>query len=362
VATSLPDVVPDVQGAGDSRFLKLPANTGRQASPAQPIWIAQKYGRERRGSKMSEKGFGGPAESAVRPTTIVEAPRLEKRLGVRLTLATETFQCTGSFKFRAAYSVASRVPQNLIIAASSGNFGQALAYACSLLNKTCIIVMPLTSAKVKVDAVREYGGDVDLVDVGVKSRADRVRELSQQHPGAYVASAYDDPLVIEGNTSLGIEIGALKRQLEIVVAPVGGGGLISGVIAGLKQSRKEIRVVGAEPLLGNDAALSLRAGQIVENKSEPQTIADGARTVSLGQHNWEIIQRNLSTIVEVPEEKIIEAVRLLFELANLKVEPTGALSLAAVLTQPDLFRGRSVCCVISGGNVDPAVYSSMLVG
>jgi threonine dehydratase len=311
---------------------------------------------------MSGKALDAAAESAVRPTTIVEAPRLEKRLGVKLTLASETFQRTGSFKFRAAYNVASHVPQNLIIAASSGNFGQALACACSLLGKKCIIVMPTTSAKVKVEAVREYGGDIDLVDVRVKSRAERVRELAEQHPEAYVASAYDDPLVIEGNASLGVEIGALERAVETVVVPVGGGGLISGVITGLKRSRKKIEVVGAEPLLGNDAARSLRAGKIVANESEPQTIADGARTVSLGKHNWEIMKSNLSTIVEVPEGKILEAARLLFEFANLKVEPTGALSVAAVLTQPELFRGRSVCCVISGGNVDPAAYASMLNG
>jgi threonine dehydratase len=311
---------------------------------------------------MNDKGFEAQIESVARPTTIVESPRLENRLGVTLTLATETFQCTGSFKFRAAYNVASRVPQKMIIAASSGNFGQAMAYACSLLKKSCTIVMPMTSAKVKVEAVLEYGGDVDLVDVRVKSRADRVRELSQQYPEAYIASAYDDPLVIEGNATLGAEIAALDRELDIVIAPVGGGGLISGLIQGLKQSRKKIEVVGAEPLLGNDAARSLRAGHIVTNESEPQTIADGARTLSLGKHNWAIIQKNLSTIVEVPEEKIFEAARLLFELANLKVEPTGALSLAAILTEPDLFRGRSVCCVVSGGNVDPGVYASMLNG
>ena len=313
-------------------------------------------------SNMSNKGVEVQIDSVVRPTTIVEALRLDNRLGVTLTLAIETFQRTGSFKFRAAYNVASRVPQKMIIAASSGNFGQAMAYACSLLRKSCTIVMPMTSAKVKVDAVREYGGEVDLIDTRMKSRADRVRELSEKHPEAYVASAYDDPLVIEGNASLGVEIGALDRQLDIVVVPVGGGGLISGVIKGLKQSRRKIAVMGAEPLLGNDAARSLRAGHIVANESEPQTIADGASTLSLGKHNWEIMQGNLSTIVEVPEENIIKAARLLFEFANLKVEPTGALSLAAVLTQPDLFTGRSVCCVISGGNVDPGIYASMLNG
>ncbi len=296
----------------------------------------------------------------VRATTIIEAPRLAKRLGTKLVIASETFQHTGSFKFRAAYHVASHVTQPLMITASSGNFGQALAYACALLGKSCIVVMPTTSAQVKVDAVREYGSRVEFVDARVKSREERVKELARQHPEAYVASAYDDPLVIEGNSSLGIELSALNRPLDFIVAPVGGGGLSSGLVLGVRQSGKQIRVIGAEPLIANDAARSLRAGHIVRNESEPQTIADGVRTLSLGQHNWAILKEGLSSIIEVPEEKISEAVRLLFTLANLKAEPTGALSIAAVLAEPDLFRGRSVCCVVSGGNVDPAVYQSIL--
>src|SRR5204863_7849018 len=136
-------------------------------------------------------------------------------------------------KFRAAYHVAARVANPLIIAASSGNFGQALAYACSLLGKASLIVMPATSAEVKVNAVREYGGRVDLVDVRSKSRAARVQELAREHPEAYVASAYDDPLVIEGNSTLGSELAALNRQIDCVVAPVGGGGLTSGLVTGL---------------------------------------------------------------------------------------------------------------------------------
>jgi threonine dehydratase len=296
----------------------------------------------------------------VRPTTIIEVPRLAKRLGVEVFLASETFQHTGSFKFRAAFNVASKVRQHLLITASSGNFGQALAYACTLTKKSCIVVMPSTSAQVKVQAVREFGGQVELVDVRVKSRAERVREIAKQHPEAYVASAYDDPLVIEGNSSLGRELAALKRKPDIVVAPVGGGGLSSGIISGIQQSGKKIMVIGAEPLVGNDAARSLRAGKIIVNDSEPQTIADGARTVSLGKHNWKILRHSMRQIVEVPEEKIIAAVRWLFELANLKAEPTGALSVAALMTQPELFGDRSVCCVISGGNVDPAVYRKIL--
>jgi threonine dehydratase len=300
-------------------------------------------------------------QTPVRPTTIIESPRLAKHLGVNLILASETFQHTGSFKFRAAYSVASRVKEEMLIAASSGNFGQALAYACSLLKKSCVVVMPATSARVKVDAVREYGGQVELLDVAVKSRADRVAELGKEHPEAYVASAYDDPHVILGNSSLGKELSQLMPAPDIVVVPIGGGGLSSGVIVGIERADKKIHVIGAEPLLGNDAARSLKAGQIVRNEKEPQTIADGARTISLGEHNWKILKRSMERIVEVPEEKIAEAVRLLFELANVKAEPTGALSVAAVLTQPLLFRDRRVCCVISGGNVDPAVYAQLIL-
>ena len=304
----------------------------------------------------------GSIPDVVRPTTIIEAPRLAKRLGVDVFIASETFQRTGSFKFRAAYNVAASVPQNLLITASSGNFGQALACACSLLKKSCIVVMPTTSAQVKIDAVREFGGQVELVDVQDKSRAERIAELGQLHPEAYLASSYDDELVIQGNSSLGKELASLRTPPDILVAPVGGGGLISGLITGIETSSRRICVFGAEPLLANDAARSLKAGKIIRNDIEPATIADGARVLSLGQHNWKVIKNSLSTIVEVTESAITEAVRLLFGLANLKVEPTGALSIAAVMTSPELFRGHSVCCVVSGGNVDPSLYARLLAG
>jgi threonine dehydratase len=308
------------------------------------------------------QGSVAPLAQLARPTTIIDAPRLARRLGVNLFLASESFQHTGSFKFRAAYNLASKVPNSVIITASSGNFGQALAYACSLLGKSSIIVMPTTSASVKVDAVREYGGQVEFVEVREKSRTERVQELSREHPEAYVASAYDDTLVIEGNSSLGRELAALDRPLSCVVAPVGGGGLTSGIIMGIRRAGKCIQVVGAEPAVANDAARSLSVGYIVRNDAEPETIADGARTLSVGEQNWAILRQGLAGIVEVPEENIIEAVRLLFALANLKAEPTGALAVAAVLTRPQAFGDRTVCCVVSGGNVDPAVYARILAG
>jgi len=297
----------------------------------------------------------------LRPTTLIEARRLSKRLGLDLTIASETFQHTGSFKFRAAYNVAANVEAHTILTASSGNFGQALAYACSLLSKKAIVVMPETSARVKMDAVREHGGAVEPVDVRVKSRAERVAELHREHPEAFVASAYDDPLVIQGNATLGEELAPL--DFDVITAAVGGGGLSSGIIQGLREAgNRKTRVVGAEPLLGNDAARSLAAGHIVKNESEPMTLADGARTVSLGEHNWAILKDGIESIVEVPEENIAEAVRLLFSLANLKAEPTGALGVGALLTDPERFRGRRVCAVVTGGNVDPEVFHRVLAG
>ncbi|MEO8042194.1 MAG: pyridoxal-phosphate dependent enzyme, partial [Acidobacteriota bacterium] len=278
--------------------------------------------------------------------------------GLDLTIASETFQHTGSFKFRAAYNLASSDANDRLLTASSGNFGQALAYASKLLGKRCTVVMPETSAKVKIDAVRSYGATVDLIDVRKIGRNERVAQLAAEMPNAYFASPYDDQFVIEGNATLGREIADLG--FDVVVAPIGGGGLISGLITVLGGNTSAPQVVGAEPLLGNDAARSLRSGELVSNETEPTTIADGARTVSLGRLNWPIIKNGVSDIIEVSEENICEAVRLYFGLANLKCEPTGALSLGAVLEDKSSFENKKICLIVSGGNVDAAVYKNIL--
>ena len=297
---------------------------------------------------------------AIRPTTFIEPEKLKKHLGIDLTIAAETFQHTGSFKFRAAYNLALNVPNDEILTASSGNFGQALAFACQILNKKCTVVMPETSARVKIEAVRNYGATVDLVDTNKVARNERVAQLAAQMPDAYFASAYDDLFVIEGNAPLGDELSA--KDFDVVLSPVGGGGLASGIIQGLCRNGKETQVFGAEPLLGNDAARSLKAGKIVPNEFEPMTIADGARTISVGNHNWEILQKNLRGIYEVSEEKIVEAVGLYFSMANLKTEPTGALSLGAILEKSEDFRDKKVCAVVSGGNVDTEIYARIITG
>lgn len=296
----------------------------------------------------------------VRPTTFIESEPLSKLFKAKVTIASETFQHTGSFKFRAAYNVALNVPHEMIITASSGNFGQALAKACQLLGKRCTVVMPENSANVKIEGVRSYGATIDLIDTQKVGRRERVFEIAQSFPDAYLASAYDDPLVIEGNSTLGREIASYRKDFDAVLVPIGGGGLISGVIKGLCEEGHRAHVFGAEPLLGNDAAQSLKTGQIVLNRQEPQTIADGARTVSLGKHNWKIIEKGVRGIIEVSEEKIVQAVRILFSCANLKVEPTGALTTGAILEQPEEFVDQSICLVASGGNVDARIYQQIL--
>lgn len=303
-----------------------------------------------------------PLTEAIRPTTLIRSPRLQERLGVDLTIASETFQYTGSFKFRAAYNLARSAAEPHVITASSGNFGQALAYACRLTGKACTVVMPGTSARVKIDAVREYGATVDLIDVRAIGRAERVAELALAHPDAYIASAYDDDYVIQGNSSLGDELCTRRLAFDAIVAPVGGGGLTAGLVLGRDRAGARTAIVGAEPQLGNDAARSLREGRLIRNEAEPQTIADGARTISLGERNFAILRSGLEAIVEVPDALIEEGVRLLFGLANLKAEPTGALSIGALLADPARFRGKRVCCVISGGNVDPGVYVRVVGG
>lgn len=297
----------------------------------------------------------------IRPTLLVSAPcpPLSEHYNCEVTIASETFQYTGSFKFRAAYNLLSSIPHPHVIAASSGNFGQAIAYASKLLGKTCTIVMPDTSAQVKIAAVKAYGGNVDLVNVRQVSRAERVAQLMAEYTDAFQAQAYDDYRVVAGNSTLGQEI-FKAASFDIIVVPVGGGGLSSGIVIARDLLQTKTKIIGAEPLPGNDAARSLRSGHLTRNEHEPTTIADGARTISLGNLNWEILQQGLSDIIEVPDELTGKALRHCFRYVNLKVEPTGALTVGALFTEPERFSGKRVCCIVSGGNVDPAVYAQII--
>jgi threonine dehydratase len=279
---------------------------------------------------------------------------------VNLVLVSEAFQETGSFKYRAAWNVVSSVDADLFLAASSGNFGQALARACQLAERQAIVVMPATGSRVKQEAVRGYGAAIEIFDPAESSRAERLQSLAAEHPEGYVASPYDDPLVIEGNASLGREIAEIVPDCQAVIVPVGGGGLACGILVGVRRAAREVAVWGAEPELANDAARSLRSGRLERLQGEPETLADGARTPSLGRHNWPILRDGLQGIVEIAEDHIAEAVRLLFTEANVKAEPTGALAVAALLSAPERFAGQRVVAIVSGGNVDPELYARLI--
>jgi threonine dehydratase len=219
--------------------------------------------------------------------------------------------------------------------------------------------MPSTSAQVKIAAIRAYGGTVDLIDVRHISRNGRVEQLQSDYPEAFVAQAFDDYRVVVGNSTLGHEI-LTSDTFDAILVPVGGGGLSSGIVIARDQMGAATEIIGVEPLAGNDAARSFRSHQLIPNETEPATVADGARTLSLGNINWEILRQGLTDIVEVPDEQTLKALRHYYLYNNLKVEPTGALTLGALFTDPERFRGKRVCCIVSGGNVDPAVYAQAL--
>lgn len=219
--------------------------------------------------------------------------------------------------------------------------------------------MPTRSVAVKIENVRRYGATVDLVDTDRMTRGGRVEQLRAQDPSFHVVSAYDDPHVIAGNSSLGGELFASNPLPDCVVVPVGGGGLSSGLVVARDALGVRCAVVGAEPAMSK-AGRSLREGRIVALEREPDTVADGARMLSIGELNFAILRDGLEAALPVDETNIARGLRLLFDAANLKAEPTGALALGAVLQNPERFAGRSVACVVTGGNVDPALYVKLI--
>ncbi|MCA9805139.1 MAG: pyridoxal-phosphate dependent enzyme [Cyanobacteria bacterium HKST-UBA02] len=303
-------------------------------------------------------------KSEINTALILEPSRLGEALGKSVLVATESFQKTGSFKFRAALNVVLNSDSRHFAATSSGNFGQALAHACALEKRKCTLVMPDTSAKVKIEAARALGADVRLVDLSKRSRSEWldlvVSELEAAGEAVEVVSPYDDRRVIEGNSSLVEDLLPYRDRFDTVICPVGGGGLSAGIARGKERHDLDFALWGAEPREGNDASRSLAEGRLIANQKEPATLADGARTLSLGKLNFEILKDSLAGIVEVEDKTLVKAVKMYFELANLKVEPTGALSLAALMERPELFTESRPLLIVSGGNVDAELYASLI--
>lgn len=286
----------------------------------------------------------------------------------RLFLKPENHQPIGSFKLRGAYNKVFSLPekerQRGVITYSSGNHAQGVAYAARALKVKAVIVMPGNAPAVKREATAALGAEIVLVGPGSAERQLKAEELAAQH-GYAIVPPYNDEQIIAGQGTIGLEILEDLPEVETILAPVGGGGMISGVATAIKLSKSSINVIGVEPELAADAQASLRAGKIVQFPAGEvsRTIADGLRTQSIGPINFEHIRRYVDQIVTVTEDEIREAVRLLSSDARTVAEPSGAVAVAGFLFRRDqLPKTKINVAVISGGNIDPQMLAELSRG
>jgi threonine dehydratase len=294
-------------------------------------------------------------------TELIQSPLGEYAAGSdirKLYLKPENLQPIGAFKLRGAYNkIASLSPEERsrgVITYSSGNHGQGVAYAARALGAKAVIVMPNNAPAVKREAVASMGADIVLVGPGSLERQTRAEELAAQH-GYVIVPPFNDEKIIAGQGTMGLEILEDLPEVETVLVPVGGGGMISGVAAAIKLSKPSAKVIGVEPELAADAQASLRSGKIVQSTAEQtsRTIADGLRTQSIGVINFEHIRQYVDDIVTVSEDEIRQATRWLATNPKTLAEPSGAVAVAGFLFRQDqLPRTTMNVAIISGGNID----------
>jgi threonine dehydratase len=277
----------------------------------------------------------------------------------RLFLKPENQQPIGAFKLRGAYnkiaSLSKEERERGVITYSSGNHAQGVAYAAQALGVKAVIVMPANAPAIKRDATAALGAEIVFVGPGSAERQLKAEELAAQH-GYVIVPPYNDEQIIAGQGTIGLEILEDLPNVEVILAPVGGGGMISGVATAVKLSKPSVKIIGVEPALAGDAQASLRAGKIVQFPAGEvsRTIADGLRTQSLGAINFEHIRRYVDDIITVSEDEIREAVRLLAANPKTVAEPSGAVAVAGFLFHADkLPKAKLNVAVISGGNIDP---------
>jgi len=283
-----------------------------------------------------------------------------------LYIKAESLQPTGAFKLRGAHNkISSLSPEERrrgVVAHSSGNHAQAVAYAARSLGVRAVIVMPRGASRVKLAATEAFGAEVVLVGDDSAERTRRAEELALEH-GYVPVPPYDDETLIAGQGTVGLEILEDLPDVETVLVPVSGGGLISGIAAAVKLSRSEVRVIGVEPELAADARASLKSGKLVEIPAEQasRTIADGLRVRRLGDAPFEHVRAYVDDIVTVSEDQILAAIRRLALRVRLVAEPSGAVSFAAYLFHRDeLPPSRLNVAVLSGGNVEPQLLARAL--
>lgn len=306
------------------------------------------------------------AGRAVR-TPLIESPALNADVGGRVLLKAETLQRAGAFKFRGAWNRISRLtPEERargVVAYSSGNHAQAVAAAARMLGIEAIIVMPADSPAVKVEGVRSFGGEVRMYDRYTESREAIGEEIAASKDSVLVRP-FDDPFVIEGQGTVGLEI--LDQAKAVGVAPLdqlvcgaSGGGLIAGINLAMAALAPHTPVIAVEPKHYNDMQLSIAAGERMTHPPAPGTICDALMTDRPGELTFPI-NRRVDRVETVSDAEVAEAVRYAFRVLKLVVEPGGAVSLAALLAGKVQAKDRTTAVVLSGGNVDPALFAAII--
>jgi threonine dehydratase len=283
----------------------------------------------------------------------------------RLYLKPENQQPIGAFKLRGAYNkIASLTDierQKGVITYSSGNHAQGVAYAARALKTKAVIVMPSNAPQIKREATAKLGAEIILVGPSSDERKTKAEELAAHH-GYIIVPPYNDEKIIAGQGTIGLEILEDLPEIETILSPVGGGGLISGVAAAIKLTNPKIKVIGVEPELAADAQASLRAGKIVQFPAEQvsRTLADGLRTQSIGDINFEHICAYVDDIITVTEDEIREAMKLLAANPQTIAEPSGAVATAGFLFHRDQLPDTKLnVAIISGGNIEPSMSKSL---
>jgi threonine dehydratase len=295
-------------------------------------------------------------------TPVLTSRTANAMAGAELFFKCENFQRMGAFKFRGAYNAISKFSDEQkragVLTFSSGNHAQAIALSSSLLGIASAIIMPLDAPELKVRATKGYGGEVITYDRYKENREEIGARLAKER-GMTLIPPYDHPDVICGQGTAAKELIEEAGQLDVLLVPLGGGGLLAGSALAAATLSPSCKVIGVEPEAGNDGQQSLRSGRIVDI-AVPQTIADGAQTTHLGQHNFAVMRRFVDDIVTVSDEQLKATMRFFAERMKMVVEPTGCLAAAAALHGVVPLAGKKVGILISGGNVDLARFAQLV--
>jgi len=298
-------------------------------------------------------------------TPLIESPALNARLGGRILLKPETLQLGGAFKFRGAYNRISQLTEaekeRGVVAFSSGNHAQGVALAARRVGTSALIVMPTDAPKAKIDATMAYGAEVLLYDRYTENREAIARKIAAER-GSVVVPSFDDVHVIAGQGTVGLELARQTDELDALLCPVGGGGLVAGISTALKPHFPNVEVWGVEPAAFDDTRRSFETGRREHIDPAARSICDALQSPSPGEITFEINRRNLAGVLTVTDAEVAEAMRYAFATLKLVVEPGGAAALAAALAGKLDLAGRTTAIVLSGGNVDPELYGSILSG